>query len=355
MSQRVLSLTALAIGAAVALTACSSDPSPSETTITTTTESTQDVTVHNDADVMFAVMMIAHHEQAIEMSDLVLGREGIDPGVADLAATIKEAQSPEIAQMQEWLTQWGQEDAEQDLSHAGHEDGMMTQEDMAALDQAPGEEASQLFLEQMIVHHEGAVDMAQQHLNDGKNAQSLDLAGRIIADQNTEIELMQQMITGMDIAASNGLAGLSVQEIINQLDEMPIADRPTTLLASVRPANLVLSTDGQEGSLPIPDDQFYLSFAPYVSGTHDCHFHSLTTCRGELQNVDMQVTITNAETGDVLVDEKKTSFDNGFVGVWLPRGITVDLTVSYDGKEASAEISTAGDEDATCVTTLKLA
>ncbi|GMA34464.1 CueP family metal-binding protein [Demequina litorisediminis] len=69
----------------------------------------------------------------------------------------------------------------------------------------------------------------------------------------------------------------------------------------------------------MPDDAFYVSLAPYVDTTHECYFHSLTTCTGEMQGEDIDVTVTDVETGEVLVDEAMTTFDNGFVGLWLPR------------------------------------
>ena len=105
----------------------------------------------------------------------------------------------------------------------------------------------------------------------------------------------------------------------------------------------------------MPADEFYVSFAPYVSRTHDCHFHSLTTCVGELQNAEVSVKITDDATGEVLVDDSLTTFDNGFVGLWLPRGIDATVTVEHDGKTASSPITTQGDDAATCVTTLHLA
>src|SRR5512144_2736414 len=77
---------------------------PSASTSANAAPSSQD---HNDADVMFAQHMIPHHQQAVEMSDIVLAKQGVDPRVTDLATRIKAAQGPEIQQMQGWLRQWG--------------------------------------------------------------------------------------------------------------------------------------------------------------------------------------------------------------------------------------------------------
>ena len=157
------------------------------------------------------------------------------------------------------------------------------------------------------------------------------------------------------VLASHGLADLEATEIVDTLDATPLAKRPTDLLASVRPSEIVLtSADGSETTMPLPKDKFYLSFAPYIDQTHDCYFHSLTTCTAELSNKDFDVTIVDSDTGEKLVDDTLTSFDNGFISVWLPKGIEAELSVQYEGKSASAGISTVADDDATCLTTLQL-
>lgn len=154
--------------------------------------------------------------------------------------------------------------------------------------------------------------------------------------------------------SAQGLDGLNTTQIIDRLDALSVSERSQTLIASVRPAGLVLMDDQQEVTLPMPEDKFYLSFAPYQQQTHDCHFHSLTTCLGEMQNSDVKVTVTDNKTGQKLVDESMQTFDNGFVGLWLPRGMEGTLTVEAQGKSGTTNISTVSDEDATCLTTLQL-
>ena len=166
--------------------------------------------------------------------------------------------------------------------------------------------------------------------------------------------------------AEHGLAGLDTRQVIEKLDATSVAQRPTDLIASVRPDELLLSRPQAQGaaagsdsqaepvSIPISGDNgFYLSVAPYESSTHECHFHSLTTCLGELRNAPVHVKVTK-EDGTVLVDEDKTTYDNGFVAVWLPRDISATLTITRDGKTATQPIST-GPQDATCITTAQLA
>ena len=152
---------------------------------------------------------------------------------------------------------------------------------------------------------------------------------------------------------THGLAGMDAVEIIDHLDRQKVTERPTDLIASVRNDELLLSSDDQEVVVDLPDNQTYVSIAPYLTSTHDCFYHSLTTCLGELDNEDIQVTITDEATGEVLVDEATTTFDNGFSGFWLPDDVTGLIEVSYQGRTGTTEFSTT-DDGATCVTDLHL-
>ena len=153
------------------------------------------------------------------------------------------------------------------------------------------------------------------------------------------------------IAAAHGLGGLDARSIIEQLEATPIAERPATLMAFVRPGELLLSDSTGQASLPLPDE-FYLSVAPYAMKTHECYFHSLTTCLGELRSAAVHVKVVDA-AGTVLIDENLHTNDNGFVGMWLPRGVEGTLTIDTDGRSATTPIAT-GEDDPTCLTTMKL-
>ena len=157
------------------------------------------------------------------------------------------------------------------------------------------------------------------------------------------------------VLAEHGLADLSTKELIEKLDALPVAERPTDFMASVRPDHLLIAdANGVETKLPIEEDSFYLSFNPYVNTTHECYFHSLTTCRGELANKAIHVKITDNASGEVLADEDATTYDNGFYGVWLPKGIEATLTVTTDGLSGTAVVSTKNADDLTCLATLQL-
>lgn len=175
---------------------------------------------------------------------------------------------------------------------------------------------------------------------------ALVLAGCTPGDQAPEQEASA-------LLEAHNLDGLQAVEIIDQLDRVAVAERATNLMASVRSDSLLI-TDGQEEvTLEIPEDRFYVSIAPYVSQTHDCYYHSLTTCVGELSQQEVDLRITDS-AGNVLVDETVTTFDNGFVGVWLPRDVSGTIEIGFDGFRGSASFATT-DDGATCITTLQLA
>jgi uncharacterized protein (DUF305 family) len=218
MWTRTLLTGGAAVAALVITAGCSNSGSGQQagqtTTATTATASataapttTQNAGANNQADVMFAQHMIPHHKQAIEMSDMVLGKQGIDPRVTELANQIKAAQGPEIQQMQGWLTQWGNL-AMPSMSAGnmpGHDmpgmsgtpgmAGMMSEADMTALQNAQGVEASKLFLTQMITHHEGAITMAQNEIKDGQYPAAVELAKAIVTAQQKEIDTMKGILT----------------------------------------------------------------------------------------------------------------------------------------------------------------
>src|SRR5699024_283157 len=105
---------ATAATAALLVSGCSdgSDDSQSGQTASSSQASAQ----FNDADVTYAEGMIMHHQQAVEMSDIILDKSGVDPDVVEMAKQIKQAQGPEIKEMRTWLEDWGQDDS----GHEGH-------------------------------------------------------------------------------------------------------------------------------------------------------------------------------------------------------------------------------------------
>lgn len=157
-----------------------------------------------------------------------------------------------------------------------------------------------------------------------------------------------------DLLAAHDLEDGTAAQLIDRLEAVPLAERAADLLASVRGDVLLLADAEQEQELPMPEDRTYISIAPYVSQTHECTFHSLTTCVGELRNEHVQVTITDDATGRVLVDGTVETHDNGFVGFWLPRDLDGTIAVEHAAGSGSVPFSTAAGAP-TCITTLALA
>lgn len=138
-------------------------------------------------DQMFAAMMIPHHEQAVEMSDLALANT-TTPEILALAKKIKNEQAPEIAEMKKWG---------EGLDHMFHGgmtmNGMLSDAQMNALKNARGMEFDRLFLSGMIEHHQGAIEMAQEILQ-SKNPHVRDFASNIIKAQADEIGEMKALL-----------------------------------------------------------------------------------------------------------------------------------------------------------------
>jgi uncharacterized protein (DUF305 family) len=151
----------------------------------------------NSADVMFAQMMIPHHEQAVVMADFAL-QSATDPQLIELAQEIKDAQDPEIDLMKSWLDAWGipMMPADQAMqAHGSHGmQGMLGDDQLDQLENARGEEFDRLFATYMIEHHVGAVAMAQDVLKDGKDPAVAMLAREIIATQEKEILQLQAFL-----------------------------------------------------------------------------------------------------------------------------------------------------------------
>ncbi len=153
-----------------------------------------DAATANQADITFAHEMIPHHQQAVEMAALATTRAH-SPDVRELAAQIEGAQDPEIETMTGWLKQWGAPSGTMDHADMdGNMPGMMSDEDMATLEQATGAEFDRLFMQMMIKHHEGAIEMAKAALRDGQNADAAKLAKDIIDAQQAEIDTMHELL-----------------------------------------------------------------------------------------------------------------------------------------------------------------
>lgn len=148
----------------------------------------------NSADVTYARMMIEHHAQALEMTELVPDRAE-SPRIVKLAERIAAAQEPEIKAMRGWLK--SHDKAERDDGH-GHDHaampGMATQAQLGQLRAADGEAFDQLFLTLMITHHQGAITMATEVKGQGNNIRIEEMADDVVAQQTSEINRMRDLM-----------------------------------------------------------------------------------------------------------------------------------------------------------------
>ena len=178
------------VGSAVTVSACSTAATPG-----TTGSSSSASAAFTKTDVSFATDMSAHHQQAVEMSQMLLDKSDIDPRVVTLAQEIKAAQGPEIKQMKSWLSDWGQKsDSMSGMDMGGT---LMSDSDMNDLKSSTGLAASKLFLTQMTVHHKSALVMAKTEVDSGKNADAVTLAKNIISTQTTEITTMSDILASL--------------------------------------------------------------------------------------------------------------------------------------------------------------
>ena len=215
IKRRLHTITAAAAAALLSLTACGGSADQAHSTTRSgppgVSSSPGAAQAHNSEDVTFAQRMIAHHQQAVQMSDIILGKPGVDPRVVDLANQIKAAQGPEIQQMQTWLNQWSQPTNPTtpgsmtpgapnhgDMPGMTGMDGMMmSEQDIQALTNAQGVDASKLFLTQMIQHHQGAITMAQNEIKSGQYPPAVSLAHSIVTDQQQEITTMTKVLNSL--------------------------------------------------------------------------------------------------------------------------------------------------------------
>ena len=204
MTRKNLVGTALAVlTAGLVLAGCSDSGSAGHEmgSMSGTTSTTGDAAApsgeHNDADITFAQGMIPHHQGALEMAKLVQGRTS-NAKVLDLASRIEKAQEPEIKTMTDWLKSWGAEVPGTGMPGMDHGStpmpGMMSQADADMLKQAKDAAFDKMFLEMMIEHHQGAIDMAKTELTAGADGDAKKLAQDIIDAQQKEITEMQDLL-----------------------------------------------------------------------------------------------------------------------------------------------------------------
>jgi uncharacterized protein (DUF305 family) len=145
---------------------------------------------YTGADVMFLQMMIPHHQQAIDISNLAM-KVSSDSELLELAKIIARDQAAEIKQMKAWLKDAG---ASEDMGHSmDGMGGMLNDDELAALSAATGKEFDTLWLKGMTEHHDGAIHMTQM-IEDAQNADIKAFGTKVIKDQSEQIAQMKKML-----------------------------------------------------------------------------------------------------------------------------------------------------------------
>ena len=192
---RIAGITAVALAGAISLAGCTTNLGGNDSNGTMDggmMGNNKSASAFSGTDIMFAQMMIPHHQQAVDMSTLAETRT-TNPEVLALAKQIKDAQAPEIKQMTAWIESSG---SSTDMGHDMGMGGMLTDEQMTALENAQGAAFDKLYLEGMIGHHQGALQMAKM-IENSDNAEAKQLAANIMKSQSAEIDKMKQMLEGM--------------------------------------------------------------------------------------------------------------------------------------------------------------
>ncbi|MFI2238263.1 DUF305 domain-containing protein [Streptomyces chrestomyceticus] len=208
---------ALAAGA-LALAACGSDdgggPWTASGSAAASPTASASEAAHNDADVRFMQRMIPHHRQAVEMTEPA-GTRAADQEVKSLAAAISKEQTAEIATMRGWLRSWGEPEAaatgsgdpgSPSAEHSPHGmdhgqlgrdesdmDGMVSDQDMAALKKAEGAAFDRKFTELMTGHQEGAIQMARTERKLGRDTGAKQLADSVVRSQSAQVAQLKAL------------------------------------------------------------------------------------------------------------------------------------------------------------------
>jgi uncharacterized protein (DUF305 family) len=195
ISSRIVAVAA-ALATAVVVSSCSKTEDHSQHATPTTTAG-DTVAPHNADDVMFAQMMIPHHQQAVELAALA-PQHTTNQTLMTLASTIAAEQQPEINAMKALLLQWDVDpNATGDHSaHGGAMQGMVDDATMAKLQSLRGPEFDTLWLQAMIGHHQGAIEMAKAEIANGQSADMTAMAKSMVTAQQAEINEMKQMLGG---------------------------------------------------------------------------------------------------------------------------------------------------------------
>ena len=184
---------AVAVIAALALTLTFAGPSLRAAFTPETSTSADGQAGYNDTDIHFLGMMVPHHQQAIDMSDVLLGSDVDDAKVRDLAQRIKDGQERENEQMRAWADEWGiEKDMEHHSTHIAN--GMFHPEQLEQFEALRGDELRTAFLEMMHFHHNHVIKMTQDEVDRGGYEPLREMAKEMIEVQTAEMGEMEELL-----------------------------------------------------------------------------------------------------------------------------------------------------------------
>ena len=224
-------------------------------------------TSHSPDDAKFMQDMIPHHNQAVQMSALVRDRTNRQ-AILDVAGRIDASQQGEIEFMQQWLRERGEEVPDPTAHHAMHTDhkmaGMASPEQMAELATLQGTDFDRMFLQLMIPHHEGAITMVEELLEQPGAAYDpilYEFTSDIVNDQAAEIERMNALLGSLstDPRASLSPGFEDAGEAIWNMELLAAMRKPAGFFDPANPleapAKAVSDDDDDEDNAPkVPVD-----------------------------------------------------------------------------------------------------
>ncbi len=237
---------------------------------------------YSDDDVRFMQQMIWHHHQAVQMAALVEGRSSTE-ALVEIAGRIDASQADEIAFMQGWLRERGETApdpmADPHAMHAGvsgghggamHGEmaGMASPEQMARLADADGMDFDALFLELMIAHHEGAVEMVAHLLDQRGSAYDptlFDFANDVRSEQQAEIRRMNALLSGLsqDPRAGLGAGFRDAETAAANMTLLASLPKPTGFFDTENPAGLPPVISSEESDEEV--ERRFGQRAPFLS------------------------------------------------------------------------------------------
>lgn len=134
----------------------------------------------NEADAAYATGLVSHHAQTLQLLDLTLGRDNLDPQFGTLADQSRQARFDEAATAQKWLKTWGKRVPKTVLEHDHDQDGVtydtsipgvLSSAELHTLEETKGAAFAQAWLRELIAHEQGAVKLAADAVEDGQNAE----------------------------------------------------------------------------------------------------------------------------------------------------------------------------------------